>query len=94
MPRLRYGDRGRNNLTLGVGLSGGEFADTFLVCDDCTTYPVQYMLWANFEIGVERWWPSGFALRSFVGYAQGLLTASPYSTIDFPYVGSGMGYAF
>ena len=52
------------------------------------------MLLGELAIGVERWWHNGFALRSFVGYAQGLLTASPYSTIDFPYLGTGMGYAF
>jgi hypothetical protein len=95
MPRLRFGDEGQRNLTVGVGISGGNLAD---LCDDScppqSSYPVYYMLSANFEIGLERWWSNGFALRSFVGYAQGLLSAPPYSPFAFPYFGTGLGYAF
>jgi hypothetical protein len=95
MPRLRIGDEGHNNLTVGAGLSGGNLGD---VCDDScpqqSSYPVYYMYWANFEIGAEHWWKSGIALRTFLGYAQSLTSASRYTTTDFPYVGSGLGYAF
>ena len=48
MSRVRIGDTVRNNLTLGAGLSGGNYADIPFYCDNCTTYPVEYMLWANF----------------------------------------------
>ncbi len=100
MPRLRLGDTWRNGLTLGAGMSGGNYGDVpFNVCDEhCdpepASYPVHYMLWANFEIGGEHWLRGGFAFRYFAGYAHGWRTDDPSSTLDFPYVGTGIGYAF
>ena len=99
MPRLRLGHTWRNGLTLGAGMSGGNGDVPFNVCDEhCdpepASYPVHDMLWANFEIGGEHWLRGGFAFRYFAGYAHGWRTDDPSSTLDFPYVGTGIGYAF
>jgi hypothetical protein len=100
MPRLRLGDTWRNGLTLGAGMSGGNYGDvSFKVCDDyCDpepgSYPVHYVVWANFEIGGEHRLRGGFAFRYFAGYAHGWRTDDPSRTLDFPYVGTGIGYAF
>jgi hypothetical protein len=94
MPRLRIGAAVGFNLTLGAGRSGGNFADVNVVdCENDCNPPVHNMLWANFEIGVERWLGNGFAARSFLGYAHGL-TDSPSTGAGFPYFGGGMGCAF
>jgi hypothetical protein len=105
MPRLRVGDA-RNALTVGVGLSGGEYTSHGL-CVICggdgsssqeSTYPTYYTLWTNFEVGGERWSRSGFAFRYFLGYAQGAMLGSPPPSastfLAFPYFGIGLGYAF
>lgn len=95
MPRVRIGRPTGHNFTLGAGISGGNFANVNVVdCDNDCSPPVHYMMWANFEIGVERWSQSGFAVRSFIGYAHGLLADVPSASLDFPYFGGGMGYAF
>ncbi len=100
MPRLRLGESWRHGLTLGAGMSGGNFGRIpFNFCDEyCepapASYPVHYVLWANFEIGGEHWLGGGLAFRYFAGYAHGWKTDAPSSTLDIPYFGSGIGYAF
>lgn len=98
MPRLRLGND-RNAFTMGAGASGGNYGDLPLCVDGppCTdTSPVSYFVWSNFEIGGERWWSNGFAMRYFVGYAHGWCTSSScVSALDnIPYFGWGFGYAF
>jgi len=57
-----------------------------------------YVIWGNLEFGTEHWWDSGFALRTFVGYARGCSSETCTSTgsaeLAFPYFGVGAGYAF
>ena len=104
MPRLRLGSE-TGSLTLGAGISGGNYgATSFCTEDPCNTstsnYPTGYVLWSNFEIGGEQWWPNGFALRYFVGYGHGWCvngtcrSAIGESTVNTPYFGFGLGYAF
>jgi hypothetical protein len=100
MPRLRTGND-RHTGTLGVGVSGGNYGNVYLFCDQgCpTSYATSYVLWANFEIGGEHWWGFGLALRYFLGYAVGCTSASCSRTpaggsLRFPYLGIGIGYAF
>jgi hypothetical protein len=101
MPRFRLGDD-RKALTLGAGLSGGQYtsAGWCFGCDDGapSTYPTYYTLWANFEIGGEHWSRGGFALRYYLGFARGAMLqsapASASSFLAFPYLGIGLGYAF
>jgi hypothetical protein len=101
MPRLRFGDDA-TALTLGAGISGGEYGagflrDTFQVCaeDPCPTtnapYPTQYVVWSNFETGLEHWWRNGLAIRLFAGYAHGFASGDSF---NLPYLGFGLGYAF
>jgi hypothetical protein len=101
MPRLRLGDDA-TALTVGAGISGGEYGDGFLqdffrFCDEgpCPTtnpaYPTRYVIWSNFETGVEHWWRNGFATRLFVGFAHGFASADSF---NLPYLGFGLGYAF
>src|SRR3954468_10906505 len=98
MPRLRLGESWRNGLTLGAGMSGGNFGQIpFTFCDEhCdpepASYPVHYVLWANFEIGGEHWLRGGLAFRYFAGYAHGWKTDAPSGALDIPYFGSGIGY--
>ena len=99
MPRLRIGEGWRNGLTLGAGMSGGNYSDVpFYFCDEhcdpATSYPVHYVVWANLEIGGEHWLRGGLAMRYFAGYAHGWRTDSPSSTVNLPYFGGGIGYAF
>jgi len=100
MPRLRFGANERNTFTMGVGASGGSIGDIPLFCDEyCdqerASYPTHYWLWANFEVGGEHWWRNHFALRYFVGYAQGCQADScSGSTLAIPYFGIGFGRAF
>jgi hypothetical protein len=103
MPRVRLGDD-RDVLTLGAGLSGGEYTNQGLCfgCDDGesmnATYPTYYTLWANLEIGGEFWTRGGFAFRCYLGVARGVMVeshpadASP--DLPLPYFGFGLGYAF
>lgn len=97
MPRLLLGNE-IGGLTLGAGLSGGNYSDEFFCIDDpCpSTYPVSYTLWGNAELGGEAWTPSGVALRIFAGWAHALWADGTHgsSTTDFPYLGAGVGYAF
>ncbi len=101
MPRLRFGDD-TTALTLGAGVSGGEYGDGFLrnlfqfcVEDPCPTtnppYPTQYVIWSNFETGLEHWWRNGFATRLFAGYGHGFASGNSF---NLPYLGFGLGYAF
>jgi hypothetical protein len=101
MPRLRLGDDA-TALTVGAGISGGEYGDGFLrdffqFCneDQCPTanppYPTQYVIWSNFETGIEHWWRNGFAIRVFAGYGHGLASGNSF---NLPYLGFGLGYAF
>jgi hypothetical protein len=77
MPRYRVGTA-RAALTLGVGLSGGNYSHTRaslcgadfeeLECNSPGSW--RYTLWGNFEIGGEHWFQSGFAFRYFAGYGR------------------------
>jgi hypothetical protein len=99
MPRLRFGDDG-TALTLGAGISGGEYGYGFLrellqFCDEepCANppYPTQYVIWSNLETGLEHWWRNGFAIRLFAGYGHGFASGNNF---NLPYLGFGLGYAF
>jgi hypothetical protein len=99
MPRLRLGGDG-TALTIGAGISGGEYGDGFLrelleFCDEgpCPNppYPTQYVIWTNFETGFEHWWRNGFAIRFFFGYGHGFARGDSF---NLPYLGFGLGYAF
>lgn len=99
MPRLRLGDDA-TALTVGAGISGGEYGDGFLrellaFCDEgpCPNppYPTQYVIWTNFEAGFEHWWRNGFAMRFFFGYGHGFASGDSF---NLPYLGFGLGYAF
>jgi hypothetical protein len=101
MPRLRLGDD-RNALTLGAGLSGGEFSFHWL-CIGCgtdasgpTSVPTYYTFWSNFEIGGEHWSQGGFAIRYYLGLAHATMLGapSPNDIATIPYLGIGLGYAF
>lgn len=101
MPRLFLGKTEHGGITLGAGASGGNYGDVGekILCfdDPCpTTYPVSYALWANFELGAEAWYRSGFAARFFVGWAHGWCSSSACESggTNFPYLGTGLGYAF
>ena len=92
MPRWRIG-RDRDALTLGAGLSGGNFgkASVFEGCDSNEPcYSVEYVLWANVEAGGEHSWRSGFSLRYFGGYARSINADKG----GIPYFGFGLGYSF
>jgi hypothetical protein len=101
MPRLRVGDDAAA-LTVGAGISGGEYGEGFLrnlfqFCneDQCPPtnppYPTRYVIWTNFEVGLEHWWRNGFATRLFAGYAHGFASGDSF---NLPYLGLGLGYAF
>jgi len=102
MPRLRQGGR-RHAITFGAGVSGGNYGSGGeWFCDGpCPDrdYPLNYVVWANLEVGSEHWWRSGFALRTFLGFARGCsmtsCTTSPSGgSLAIPYFGLGLGYAF
>jgi hypothetical protein len=101
MPRLRLGGD-RHALTLGAGLSGGNYGGFHLFGIGCPEdgspcyYPTRYVFWGNVEVGTEHWWPHGFALRTFLGWARGCTIDSCSASNDqsFPYFGLGLGYAF
>jgi hypothetical protein len=97
MPRLLLGNE-VGGLTIGAGVSGGNYSDEFFcIDDDCpSTYPVSYTLWGNAELGGEAWTPSGVALRIFAGWAHALWANGTHgsASTDFPYLGGGVGYAF
>jgi hypothetical protein len=88
MPRYRLGTD-RNALTVGLGLSGGNYSHSYLsLCGsqedepNCNTPESwRYTLWANLEIGGEYWATSRFAFRYFAGYghvlAQGAQHCEP-----------------
>lgn len=108
MPRLRLAGS-MLALTIGAGLSGGPatqrsscgFAD-----DDCTIVLQRagYLTRLNGELGVERWAPSGFAMRVFAGYGYVLdpqdfrcvagMPSCPQGSASGLYAGVGLGYAF
>lgn len=108
MPRLRL-NGSKLSLTMGAGLSGGPetqksscgFAD-----DSCTivTERAGYLTRLDGELGVERWSPSGFALRVFAGYGYVIDPQDFRCVASAPpcaqgsgsglYVGLGLGYAF
>jgi hypothetical protein len=101
MPRLRLGDE-HLALTLGAGLSGGNYGAIPLdfECEsDCNQdYAVRYVVWGNLEAGVELW-KRGFAFRAFGGYARGCTTdgcggRADGAPLGIPYFGVGFGYAF
>jgi hypothetical protein len=80
MPRLRLGNS-RHSFTLGVGLSGGNYAHVHRVYVDYeggerpppTVGRIGYVVWANFEIGGEHWFGrEGLYLRYFLGLANSL----------------------
>ena len=90
--------RGRHRLTIGAGVSGGNFAYS---CNrdgalDCNMK--RYAIWANLELGGELWGDQGFAFRYFAGLATELTPgATSGMTMDrttLPYSGVGFGYAF
>ena len=105
MPRLRLGND-HSAFTLGLGVSGGQYGGFDFIgvgpgCDDdgCTTYSTRYALWGNLEIGGEHWTRRGFAIRYFVGLAQGEALSPQSDSINgqrllIPYTGLGLGYAF
>jgi hypothetical protein len=101
MPRLRLGDD-HLALTLGAGLSGGNYGAIpldFECASYCNQdYPVRYVVWGNVEAGLELW-KRGFAFRAFGGYARGCTTDGCVGLADraplgIPYFGVGFGYAF
>lgn len=77
MPRYRVGE-GRNVLTVGAGLSGGNYShvyaslcggdDEVAECNSPGSY--RYTLWSNVEVGGEYWAASLVAFRYFVGYGH------------------------
>jgi hypothetical protein len=93
MPRYRVG-AGRNVLTLGVGLSGGNYSHIYAsLCGSQEELPecnapgsYRYTLWTNVEIGGEYWAASFLAFRYFVGYghilAQGAQHCDERSSFD------------
>jgi hypothetical protein len=103
MRRLRLGGD-RHVVTAGAGVSGGNYGSGGeWFCDGpCPDrdYPISYVVWANVEIGTEHWWRSGFALRTFLGYARGCSATSCTTAtanggdLAIPYFGFGLGYAF
>jgi hypothetical protein len=100
MPRLRFGGD-RSAVTLGAGLSGGEFAHVVGLDVDggagSTRDTLYDTLWANLELGGEQWSRGGFAFRYYVGLAHGTMLSAPSragSPVDVPYLGLGVGYAF
>jgi hypothetical protein len=84
MPRYRLGS-GRTVLTVGLGLSGGNYSHTYLsLCGSeeellaCNTPESwRYTLWSNLEIGGEYWATSRFAVRYFAGYGHILAQGAP-----------------
>jgi hypothetical protein len=51
------------------------------------------MLWGNIEVGTERWWNGGFAMRTFIGYARGCTMTSCRHADGgqgIPYAGLGL----
>jgi hypothetical protein len=91
----------RHALTIGAGISGGHYGGDAALCfTDADCWGVKpYVVWGNFELGGEHWWPGGFALRYFIGYAHGCTTSSCSAVVNneslnTPYFGAGMGYAF
>jgi hypothetical protein len=60
--------------------SHGFFAGDTTVA--CVEWKRRYVLWMNFEIGVERWWAGGFALRYFAGFAHGCSLDSCVGTVN------------
>jgi hypothetical protein len=100
MPRLFLSNNQVVGLTLGAGVSGGNYANPSFLCIDCqvapTSYRVSYFVWGNVEFGAEVWTPFGLAGRGFVGYAHGWCTSSwcVSAANDIPYLGIGVGYAF
>jgi hypothetical protein len=101
MPRLLLGN-GLGGFTLGVGMSGGNSGDwdSNFLCfyDSCpTTHALDYVVWANVEVGAEVWMPFGLAGRLFGGWAHGWCVSSSCLsdlTTNMPYIGAGIGYAF
>ena len=96
--------------TIGAGISGGRYKWTEFCLDDCAEGPVTKsgtVAWGNLEVGAERRYSNGLALRSFLGYGHiiaGDLVCDPPATNCGPYfqndgysllyVGGGLGYAF
>jgi hypothetical protein len=89
MPRYRVGD-GRNVLTLGAGLSGGNYSHTAAslcasqedesLCNDPASW--RYTLWTNVEVGGEYWAASHFAFRYFVGYGHIVAQGAQHCTFQ------------
>jgi len=86
MPRYRIGNA-RHALTLGLGLSGGNYA--YVVASlcasqedipECNTNDTRYTLWANAEVGGELTGPTGFVFRYFVGYGRILAQGADHCT--------------
>jgi hypothetical protein len=101
MPRVRAGDES-NAFTLGAGISGGNYGNSPTFAADGQppdTYPTKYVLWLNLEIGGEHWSTQGFAVRYFLGWANGCTFVGCSRTVNngtlsFPYLGIGLGYAW
>ena len=95
MPRLLLGDAPDRVTTLGAGISGGGFGyaqGCNIVDIIACNYTVQYVIWANAEVGREIWSEGGgMAFRYFVGYAHGFAENHSY---NIPYIGFSVGYAF
>jgi hypothetical protein len=97
MPRLRVVPDHRDAITIGLGASGGQYGPVLCFEGGCGT---RYVVWMNLEVGTEHWFSGGFALRYFLGFAQGCTTDSCTRTsvngasLHIPYAGFGIGYAF
>ncbi len=100
MPRFRIAGDDYFALTLGAGLSGGQYGSGVLsFCEEppCT-YPTNYVVWANTELALEKFW-SRLTMRYFLGLAVGCDVDACGATLArredvIPYLGLGLGYAF
>ena len=108
---IRWQGGGANTkVTLGAGISGGQYKWTEFCLDACANGPVTKsgtVAWGNFEVGVERRFSSGFVVRDFLGYGhviagnlvcdQPVTVCGPYYQNDgysLIYIGGALGYSF
>ena len=99
----------RSKVTVGLGVSGGQYKWTEFPCIDCKNGPVTKsgkVAWGNLEVGGEHRFWNGLSLRYFGGYGHiisGTLTCDGYTTCgpyyndegyNILYTGIGVGRAF